>query len=181
MNEKHTDKKIIIEQKLVARIHCGGNLSEKRQKGQYEGIKTCSAASLITGGTMLCSYSCQGFGDCIKVCKYGAIKFRDNLPPEIDEEKCTACGMCMKTCPKNLIELLSKDKEFIVACASHDKEKVVKQACDVGCIACELCVKECPNKAILVDNYLAKIDCTKCQNVGECFKVCSTKCIQWKR
>lgn len=180
---------ISAKQKLIVRIHCGGDISEKRQKGVYEGVRTCLSASLISGGTIMCSYGCLGFSDCIKVCPFDAIKFRENLPPEIDEEKCTACGLCIKACPRNLIELIPKDKRFIIVCASHDKGKIVKMNCDVGCIGCGLCVKKCPNKAIVLEKNLAnsrhsgsaKIDYTKCQNIGECFKVCPTKCVQWKR
>lgn len=169
------------QQKLVARIHCGGDISEKRQKGYYTGVKTCLSATLLGGGTVLCNYGCLGFGDCVRVCPFNAIKFDGNLPPEIDEQKCTACGLCIKTCPKNLIELIPKDKRFIVACSSHDKGKIVKQVCDVGCIGCGLCVKKCPEKSVVLENSLSKIDYTKCKNTGECFKICPTKCIQWKR
>lgn len=173
--------KIASQQKLAARVHCGGDISEKRQKGYYTGVETCLSATLVTGGTVMCSYGCLGFGDCIKACPFGAMKFRENLPPDIDEEKCTACGLCIKACPKNLIELIPKDKRFIVACSSHDKGKIVKQVCDVGCIGCGLCVKKCPEKSVVLENNLSKIDYTKCKNIGECFKVCPTKCVQWKR
>ncbi|HAX62001.1 MAG TPA: electron transporter RnfB [Elusimicrobia bacterium] len=173
--------KISSAPKTVARIHCNGDTSEKRQKGNYDGVKTCASAVLVAGGTTLCNYGCLGFGDCVRACPFDAIKLRENLPPEINEEKCTACGLCVKACPRNLIKLVPKEKRFIIACSSHDKGKVVRQVCDVGCIACGLCVKKCPNKAITIENNLAKIDYTKCQNIGECFRVCPTKCIQWLR
>jgi len=175
--------KISSRQKLVARIHCGGDISEKRQRGNYNGVKTCVSAMLVSGGTVMCSYGCLGFGDCASVCLFGAIKLREGLPPEIDEEKCTACGLCVKACPRNLIDLIPKDKRFLIACSSHDKGKVVRSVCDVGCIACGLCVKKCPchEKVIVVENNLAKINYTTCENAGECYKACPTKCIQWKR
>ena len=160
---------VSAKQKLVARIHCAGDISEKRQKGFYEGVKTCLAASQIAGGTVLCNYGCLGFGDCISACPFGAMKFRENLPPEIDEDRCTACGLCVHACPKNLIELIPEDKKFIIACSSHDKSKIVKMNCDVGCIACGLCVKKCPDNAITIKNNLAEIDYTKCVDIGECF------------
>ena len=166
------------EQKIVARIHCGGDTSSNKQKGIYDGVKTCLSASLISCGTVLCNYGCLGFGDCARVCPFNAIKVRDGLPPTIDEEKCTACGVCVRSCPKNLIKPTPKEKAFIVACSSKDKGKVVRQVCDVGCIACGLCVKKCPEKAISLENNFAKFDYTKCKNVGECFSACPTKCIQ---
>lgn len=172
---------ITSRQKLVARIHCGGDISEKRQRGNYNGVKTCLSATLVSGGTVMCSYGCLGFSDCVNVCPFDAIKLRENLPPEIDEEKCTACGLCVKSCPRNLIELTPLEKRFLIACSSHDKGKITRQVCDVGCIACGLCVKKCPEKACTLENNLARIDYIKCKNLGECFKACPTKCIQWKR
>ncbi|MDO8734352.1 MAG: Fe-S cluster domain-containing protein [Elusimicrobiota bacterium] len=171
------------QQKMVARIHCGGDISEKRQRGNYDGVKTCVSATLVSGGTVMCSYGCLGFSDCVRACLFDAMKSRENLPPEIDEEKCTFCGLCVKACPRNLIELIPKEKRFLIACSSFDKGKIVRLVCDVGCIACMLCVKKCPchEKVIVVENNLAKINYTTCENAGECFKACPTKCIQWKR
>lgn len=41
----------------------------------------------------------------IAVCPVGAISQRDNYSlPEIDHEKCIACGKCMKFCPKGAFE-----------------------------------------------------------------------------
>jgi len=173
--------------KKVARIMCNGDTSTIRQKGFYTGIKTCKAASMVTGvppvtgGIIMCDYGCLGFGDCIKECPTGAIKKRENLPPEIDEDKCNACGLCIEKCPKDLIKLIPEDSRFFVACASYDKEKVVKSVCDVGCIGCGMCETNCTYNAITIDNNLAKIDYKKCQNKGECFRECPVKCIHWER
>ncbi|MFH1541384.1 MAG: RnfABCDGE type electron transport complex subunit B [Elusimicrobiota bacterium] len=169
------------QQKLVARIHCGGDISEKRQKGDYDGVKTCLSAQLVSGGTIMCNYGCLGFGDCARICPFDAIKLKEKFPPEIDKEKCTACGLCIKTCPRNLIKPVPKEKKFLIACSSRDKGKTVRQVCDIGCTACMLCVKKCQEKACTVENNLSKIDYTKCKNLGECFKACPTKCIQQNR
>ncbi len=41
----------------------------------------------------------------IAVCPKEAITQKDiHLLPEIDEEKCIACGKCMKFCPKGAFE-----------------------------------------------------------------------------
>ncbi len=165
--------------KSSARIFCGGDTA--KTKAGYEGINTCAAASLVCSGNIKCGYGCLGFGDCSSVCPFGAITARKNLPPEIDEKKCTACGICVQACPKKIIKLVPKDKRYIIACSSKDKARAVKRACDTGCIACGLCVKKCPSKAITVKDNLAVIDYSACTNAGGCFKVCPTKCIQWKK
>jgi len=41
--------------------------------------------------------------------------------PVVDGDRCTACGACVKACPRDLIEILPVDKHFIVKCRSLDK------------------------------------------------------------
>ncbi len=166
--------------KAVARVFCEGDLSEKRQKGIYQGVPTCAAAVLVGGGTVMCSYGCLGLNDCVRVCPFAAIRPRQNLPPRVDPEKCTSCGICIDICPRNLIRLMPRDKEYVVACSSLDRGKYVRRVCDVGCTGCKACVKKCPEKAITVENNLAVINYDLCKNRGECFKVCAPRCILWK-
>jgi ferredoxin len=103
---------------------------------------------------------------------------RGSLPPAADESRCTACGQCVRACPRGLIELVPVRTRFTVACLSHDKGPAVRKVCDVGCIACGLCVKQCPEQAIAVTDSLAAVRYEACRNSGECQKACPTKCIQ---
>jgi len=170
-----------VSQKKVAVIKCGGDVSSKRHKGVYEGVKTCLASSLVGGGHIMCDYGCLGFGDCVLACPFGAIENKSGKPPEINPEKCTGCGICVKTCPKNLIELIPSNKYYYVACSSKDKAKIVKQVCDSGCIGCGICARKCPNQALSIENNLSKMDYEKCLNAGECLKACPTKCIKTRK
>lgn len=55
----------------------------------------------------------------------------------------------------------------------HDKGPVVRQACDNGCIGCKICVKACPKEgAIVVENFLAKINYDICIGCGMCSRAC---------
>jgi len=54
---------------------------------------------------------------------------------------------------------------------------VVIKNCKVGCIACGRCVKVCPLGAITMDNNLAVIDYSKCDNCGKCIEECPRKII----
>ena len=95
--------------------------------------------------------------------------------PEVDEEKCTACGACVKACPKSIIELRAKGKKsrrVFVSCVNKDKGAVTRKACEVGCIGCGKCVKTCPFEAISLENNLAYIDFNKCKLCRKCVEVC---------
>ncbi|MDD5292031.1 MAG: RnfABCDGE type electron transport complex subunit B [Candidatus Omnitrophica bacterium] len=163
--------------KTVAVLHCGGG-NKVKDRFKYEGIKDCNAANLLHGGQKACIYGCLGFGSCVKVCPFGAIKMNEETGlPEVDEEKCTACGKCVETCPKKLFSLVPADKKYYTKCSSLDFGKAVLDVCPVGCIGCRKCEKSCPQQAIKVINNLAVFDYKKCRNTGECFKVCPRKCI----
>jgi len=58
------------------------------------------------------------------------------LNPKIDVKKCSACGECVKKCPKNVFEL--KDKKLVVANP-------------LDCHLCMACVDACAENAIKVE------------------------------
>jgi len=170
---------IKIEEKtrLVATLICNGGIKAE-DKFVYQGIETCFSANLLHGGQKTCPYGCLGFGDCVKVCPFGAIYMdKEKKLPVIIEEKCTGCGLCIKTCPKKILTLRPADKKVYVMCNSIDKGALVNKYCKSGCIGCYKCEKVCPSEAIHVKNNLAVIDYEKCTNCGECVKVCPTKVI----
>ena len=97
--------------------------------------------------------------------------------PEVDEEKCVACGACVKACPRNIIELRKKGpkgRRVFVSCVNKDKGPVAMKACKAACIGCGKCAKECPFGAITVENNVSYIDHTKCRLCRKCVAVCPT-------
>ena len=138
------------------------------------------AASLYAGETG-CVFGCLGYGDCVTVCNFDAIHINPetNLP-EVDADKCTACGACVKACPKLVIELRKKwpkNRAVYVSCVSKDKGAQVMKACKAGCIACGKCEKVCPHGAITIENNLAYIDPQKCKLCRKCVNECPTGAI----
>ncbi|MDD5449142.1 MAG: 4Fe-4S binding protein, partial [Candidatus Omnitrophica bacterium] len=111
------------------------------------------------------------------VCPFGAIKMGEDRLPAVDIKKCTACGNCVKQCPKNLFELLPIEKKYYVKCNSTDPGFIVAKVCRSGCIACGKCEKVCPISAIKVESNLSRFNYGKCQNIGKCLEVCPTKVI----
>ena len=100
----------------------------------------------------------------MNVCQFDAIHLNAETGlPEVDEEKCTACGACVKACPRNIIELRKKGpkgRRVFVSCVNKDKGAVSMKACKVSCIGCGKCEKECPfgvcpTKAIMAVNFPA--------------------------
>lgn len=165
----------------VAVVRCSGSCDKRPKTNVYNGAKRCSIAASLYSGETGCSFGCLGFGDCELACSFGAIKINPVTGlPEVDEEKCTACGACVKACPKMIIELRKKgvkNRRVFVSCVNKDKGAVTRKACSVGCIGCGKCVKTCPFGAITLENNLAYIDPAKCKLCRKCVAECPTGAI----
>lgn len=166
---------------MIAVVRCGGSCEARPKTNTYDGERRCSVASSLYAGETGCSFGCLGMGDCVSVCSFGAIKINPETElPEVDEEKCTACGKCVVACPKMIIELRKKGvkgRRVYVSCVSKEKGAATKKACSKGCIACTKCQKACPFEAIKIENNLAYIDFTKCKLCRKCVLECPTGAI----
>lgn len=171
-------KEVEAKEPQVAQRYCNGGKKEAKLKFDYDGIKTCKAASLVNNGFKECSYSCLGLGDCSRICPANAITMDENALPQINKEKCISCEECVKECPRNVLHMAPKKAMVHVRCSSHDPGKVVTKVCTVGCSACKLCEKACTFDAIHVIDNLAVIDYSKCESCGKCVEVCPRKIIE---
>ncbi|OQB97063.1 MAG: Electron transport complex protein rnfB [Spirochaetes bacterium ADurb.Bin110] len=166
-----------VEEK-VAVLLCQGAIDKTVKKGEYSGIPTCRAAKLSTGSIKACAWGCQGFGDCVLVCKFDAIEMGEDGLPHIDYDNCTGCGLCVEECPQKILTLMPLTKAgSIVLCSNRTvlKQTVLKN-CKVGCIKCDLCVRSCPEGAISMVNGIPVTDYAKCNSCGICVQKCPTKC-----
>jgi RnfABCDGE-type electron transport complex B subunit len=161
----------VVKRRAV--VHCQGGMSRCGQRCDYDGIQDCRAAQLISGGPKACLYGCLGFGTCAMACPFGAITMNGEDLPVIDAEKCTACGLCVKACPRDLISLLDVNYKTYLGCSSRDSGKAVKSICSVGCITCGLCAKKDPHGAIAMENNLPVLDH---QKAGGEFSVAAEVC-----
>jgi electron transport complex protein RnfB len=140
------------EEKRVARLACAGGINVAINRANYEGMRSCRGAALISGGGKGCSWGCLGHGDCEVVCDFDAISMNAFGIPVVDEAKCTACGDCVEVCPKDLFSLHPVSHRLWVACKSLEAGDGVLEDCEVGCTACSKCAMDAPNLITMVHN-----------------------------
>jgi len=167
--------------KKIAVVRCNGTCENRPRTNIYDGASKCTIAAALYGGDTGCSFGCLGLGDCVDSCLFDAIHINpETMLPEVVEDKCTACGACVKACPKNLIELRKqgpKSRRIYVSCMNKDKGGVARKSCEVACIGCSKCQQVCPFDAITIENNLAYIDDDKCRLCRKCVPVCPTNSI----
>ena len=166
----------IEKEETCAVVKCQGNMENAVYRYFFDGSKTCSDIAALKDGDKMCTYACLGYGDCQKACEFGAITMQNGIA-HIDRNVCTGCGVCAKTCPRSVIDILPKSAKIQVLCNSKEKGAAMKAICSVGCIGCKLCEKACETGAITVTDNLATIDNAKCTACGACVEKCPKKII----
>jgi electron transport complex protein RnfB len=163
---------------VVAVLLCNGTPEFRPKTSVYNGASDCRISHSLYIGETDCSYGCLGNGDCVRSCTFDAMYMDDKtMLPIIIDEKCVACGACVRACPRKLIELrkkAKKDRKIYVSCSNCDKGGPARRACKVACIACNKCVKVCQFDAITIENNLAYIDAKKCTFCRKCVGECPT-------
>lgn len=161
----------VTNEPKIAFIACNGSPEITKRKFTYDGMQSCTAASLLNAGPLECEYGCIGFGDCAAACPFGAITV-ENGRPVVCGDICVGCGKCTTVCPKALISLVPKTQKMRVACSNKAKGAPVVKACGVSCIACKMCEKACESGAIKVVDNIAVIDPALCTVCGKCKDAC---------
>lgn len=166
---------------MLAVLRCGGSCQAAPSRSRYDGPSSCAIAHSLYAGESGCPFGCLGDGDCVAVCEFDALHMNPETGlPEVDEEKCTACGKCVSACPRNLFQLRPmgrRSRRVWVNCRSTEKPAVAKGHCQVACIGCGKCVAVCPVTAITMQDNLAYIDPEICNTCGKCVPVCPTSAI----
>ena len=165
-------------EKKVAAVRCMGSLDNTTYKAEYAGIKSCAAAVRIGGGLTACSFGCIGLGDCESVCPYDAIHVCNGVAV-VDNDKCKACSMCVKECPRHIIAIVPYKNSAVVRCSNRDKGALTRKVCSAGCIGCKKCEKNCPAGAVKVTDFCASIDPELCTGCGICADNCPQRCITY--
>lgn len=146
------------EKQTCAVLHCNGTCQNAPDKIAYTGMKSCRLANMVMSGQSGCPNGCLRFGDCVGVCRFGALTIdKEQGIPVIDPAKCTSCGACVKRCPRGLFEIrpIKDNSQVYVACSNRQKGAVARKNCHAACIACGKCAKLVP--LIKVEDNLAHI------------------------
>lgn len=171
-----TGKAVELKEPQFAFRRCEKEEGLVRPRYTYEGVNTCAAAHLLQNGPDVCGWSCIGYGDCVRACVFNAMVLK-NGQVEILPANCTACGACLRACPRDILELVPVARRVMIHCSTKDKGKAVMDACKVGCIHCLKCVKTCPAKAIRHENGRIVIDHEACIAYGaDCGQACVPAC-----
>jgi Na+-translocating ferredoxin:NAD+ oxidoreductase subunit B len=174
-------KEPALQDSKVAVIRCNGAPEHRARTNVYDGAASCAIENILYMGETGCPHGCLGHGDCVTACDFDAIHINpETRLPEVLDDKCTACGACVKACPRNIIELRKKapkDRKIFVSCINEEKGAVAIKNCKVACIGCGKCVKICPFEAITMVNNLAYIDPVKCRLCRKCAPECPTNAI----
>ena len=167
-------------EKQVARLACAGGTHVAYIRASYEGLDSCRAAALVSGGGKGCAWGCLGMGDCEAVCDFDAITMDRHGLPVVEAEKCTACGDCVDVCPKDLFSLHPVSHQLFVACRNLEKGEEAEAECEVICTACERCAVDSPEGLIEIRGNLAVIDYGKNSLASKvAIERCPTGAIVW--
>lgn len=163
---------------MVAVVRCQGGRGQTKLLYKYDGVPDCRAAQLVCAGSRSCNFGCLGHGSCAKACPFGAIRMNANGLPMIDEDRCTACGVCVRTCPRGILALIPRTQEIFLGCVNPESGPLVRRICEVGCIGCGLCTKRNPagTEGIRMEGGLPVIDYEKLTSWPEANSVCPRKC-----
>lgn len=166
--------------KRVARLLCAGGRDVAPDQADYLGYGTCKAAAAVAGGAKGCVWGCLGIGDCEIACTFGAIHMNEVGLPVVVPEACTACGDCVRACPKDLFVVMSMEQRLIVQCKSLLEGEAAERLCRVACNGCGKCVMDGAPGLIEMKDGLAVIDYTKNALAGpEATRRCPTGAIVW--
>jgi ferredoxin len=112
----------------------------------------------VAGGGKGCTWGCLGLADCERSCDFGAIVMDAHGLPVVDTVKCTACGDCVRACPKDLFTILPLASPLLVQCKNLIAGDEILAQCRVACTACGKCALDAAPGLINVASGVAVVN-----------------------
>ncbi|MCX6690130.1 MAG: 4Fe-4S binding protein, partial [Methanoregula sp.] len=109
----------------------------------------------------------------------GAINYA--APVDVDETKCSYCGVCVVMCPFNAMTLKVDNQERlpILEKEGFPQYDMKAEIDDEKCVKCTICEEVCPRDAI--DRKITfKVDMEKCSLCGLCGALCPALVVKHK-
>lgn len=141
-------------------------------KYHYLGVTSCKAMEVVFGGLRECHIGCLGLGDCVKACKFGAVRIGKHGHPVVDDNKCVGCGACQKACPKDIIEVRNLSEKLLKFNQKNDPLAPCAQTCPA-----EINIPQYISQ-IKHGEYLAAVQTIRMRNplLLSCGRVCPHPC-----
>jgi len=121
-----------LKEPEIAAPGCSYGYQEADVKYLYQGINDCRAATLLDGGSKICTIGCLGLGTCVNACPFGALSMGPDNLPVVDTETCTGCGTCERVCPKHIITLTSTSDRIIGEYVTDECTAPCQRNCPTG-------------------------------------------------
>ena len=116
---------------------------------------------------------CTSCGNCVKFCPTGAITVQEGAKAVIDKDACIGCGACANVCGEDAVTL-----ERRLGNVFKTKELFVDE--DI-CVACGVCEENCPVEAIKLEDDKIVFFKDKCINCEVCSKKCPVGALKLER
>jgi electron transport complex protein RnfB len=166
--------------KRVARVQCGGGSDLAVRRAEYRGLQTCAAAAAVAGGGKGCAWACIGLADCERSCTFNALFMNEHDLPVVIPSLCTACGDCVRACPKDLFTLMPVEQHLLVQCRSLLEGEAAEALCAAACTGCGRCATDAAPGLIQIQHGLAVIDYSKNSLADpSAVRRCPTNAIVW--
>ena len=80
----------------------------------------------------------------MNVCKFEAIALNEYGVAEVNEDKCIACGKCVRECPRELIRIHECANPVVVKCSTKTPARNARrEGVRSATIGCGICQKVC--------------------------------------
>ncbi len=104
----------------------------------------------------------------------------DNGLPVVLLDACTACGDCVRACPKDLFVIQPVSHCLVVQCKSVLEGEDALEQCKVACTGCGICAADAPEGLITMEHNLPVIQDDRIELLTPLAALrCPTGAIKW--